>query len=107
MPDNTIAVPLTVDDLEHFCRDMASELASDMRKGTSIDGEDFAAVLKAWREYSPSYVQDCLESEERQKQRGFRVRCGTAEEHEDTRAMHDETADRLERLLPYLEASHG
>jgi hypothetical protein len=98
-------VPLKTDDLECFCQDMASELRDDMPGGTDIDEDDFPAVLKAWREHSPRYVQDRLESQAVQKARGFLDYCCTANDLEEARAMHDETADRLARLLPHFETA--
>lgn len=97
---NTIQVQLTADDLLRICHDLASELNSDMLDA-KCDDDDFAGILKCWREQSARYVEESVKRGEIAVARGFAFRCDR-EDIESRHEMHNETADLLARLIPFL-----
>src|SRR5687767_9553611 len=97
-----MTIRLTPGELRHVCHDLSSELLHDMGlNGQRFQEDDFAGILKAWREYSPRYVTDAVERTQKALSRGLAYRCDVGD-IEATRAMHDETAALLEKLLRHF-----
>lgn len=99
-------IEISEDELHGICGDLASELLGDMPLTASVvrymekdlEVEDFAAIVAAWRQYSPKYVKKDMADRRRS---GMPCSRGISE---NTREFHDEAANLLERLSAQLPA---
>ncbi len=99
-----ILVPLRTEDLDRIIVDLVAELTCNMR--TRVDEDCPREVLRAWRKYSPIYVSDgaagCRWRNARAKKNGTPLEKFDREQREAHRAVFDEGADLLARLLAYV-----
>ena len=107
-----VQVEITKEELQRVCEDLGSGLLCEMPapRRDGIKEEDFTAVVAAWRKYSPHYVEDDIRSGKRLAAWAAALRptssfvrdaIGSDDRRDialNTRLMHDNTADLLERL---------
>lgn len=97
-----VTIELDADDLNRICADLASELRNEMLGGHKIPYDDFAAILDAWREYSPRYVAHSIASEKIAFKRGFTPRIRPQAEVEAWHEFIEQTAALLETILQQM-----